>query len=124
MCASSYGTYSQSRSIMLAPAKAYFYIQCNYKYIYHNDTAYILNTIKYYTVQVTNLYTDASDSQNNHTEVDNIIQMQMTPKIIPVSCRGSQPIITTDLTYLQCEVGVLLGAWIHSPKITGLETIW
>ena len=28
-----------------------------------------LNTIKYYTVQVTNLYTDASDSQDNHTEV-------------------------------------------------------
>ena len=25
--------------------------------------------IKYYTVQVTNLYTDASDSQDNHTEV-------------------------------------------------------
>ena len=43
-----------------------------------------LNTIKYYTVQVTNLYTDASDSQNNHTELDNIIQMQMTPKIITI----------------------------------------
>ena len=43
-----------------------------------------LNTIKYYTVQVTNLYTDASDSQDNHTEVDNIIQMQMTPKIITI----------------------------------------
>ena len=43
-----------------------------------------LNTIKYYTVQVTHLYTDASDSQNNHTEVDNIIQMQMTPKIITI----------------------------------------
>ena len=41
-----------------------------------------LNTIKYYTVQVTNLYTDASDSQDNHTEVYNIIRMQMTPKII------------------------------------------
>ena len=39
-----------------------------------------LLTIKYYTVQVTNLYTDASDSQDNHTEVYNIIQMQMTPK--------------------------------------------
>ena len=25
--------------------------------------------IKYYTVQVTNLYTDASDSQNNHNQV-------------------------------------------------------
>ena len=37
---------------------------------------------KYYTVQVTNLYTDASDSQDNHTEVYNIIRMQMTPKII------------------------------------------
>ena len=39
---------------------------------------------KYYTVQVTNLYTDASDSQDNHTEVDNIIQMEMTPKIITI----------------------------------------
>ena len=37
-----------------------------------------------YTVQVTNLYTDASDSQDNHTEVDNIIQMEMTPKIITI----------------------------------------
>ena len=43
-----------------------------------------LNTIKYYTVQVTNLYTDASDSQDNHTEVYNIIRMQMTPKIITI----------------------------------------
>ena len=43
-----------------------------------------LDTIKYYTVQVTNLYTDASDSQDNHTEVDNIIQMQMAPKIITI----------------------------------------
>ena len=43
-----------------------------------------LNTIKYYTVQVTNLYTDASDSQDNHTEVYNIIWMQMTPKIITI----------------------------------------
>ena len=43
-----------------------------------------LNTIKYYTVQVTNLYTDASDSQDNHTEFDNIIQMEMTPKIITI----------------------------------------
>ena len=37
-----------------------------------------------YTVQVTNLYTDASDSQDNHTEVYNIIRMQMTPKIITI----------------------------------------
>ena len=29
-----------------------------------------LNTNKYYTVQVTNLYTDASDSQDNHTDRD------------------------------------------------------
>ena len=43
-----------------------------------------LNTIKYYTVQVTNLCTNASDSQDNHTEVDNIIQMEMTPKIITI----------------------------------------
>ena len=43
-----------------------------------------LNTIKYYTVQVTNLYTDASDSKDNHTEVYNIIRMQMTPKIITI----------------------------------------
>ena len=43
---------------------------------------YIYNTIKYYTVQVTNLYTDASDSQDNHTEVYNIIWMQMTPRYI------------------------------------------
>ena len=43
-----------------------------------------LNTIKYYTVQVTNLYTDASDSQDNHIEVYNIIWMQMTPKIITI----------------------------------------
>ena len=43
-----------------------------------------LNTIKYYTVQVTNLYTVASDSQDNHIEVYNIIPMQMTPKIITI----------------------------------------
>ena len=30
---------------------------------------YFLLTIKYYTVQVTNLYTDANDSQNNHNQV-------------------------------------------------------
>ena len=35
-------------------------------------------------MQVTNLYTDANDSQDNHTEVDNIIQMEMTPKIITI----------------------------------------
>ena len=45
---------------------------------------HMYNTIKYYTVQVTNLYTDASDSQDNHTEVYNIIRMQMTPKIITI----------------------------------------
>ena len=49
---------------------------CIYIYIY------IYNTIKYYTVQVTNLYTDASDSQDNHTEVYNIILVQMTPRYI------------------------------------------
>ena len=43
-----------------------------------------LNTIKYYTVQGTNLYTDASDSQDNHTEVYNIIRLQMTHKIITI----------------------------------------
>ena len=43
-----------------------------------------LNTIKYYTVQVISLYMDASDSQDNHTEVYNIIRMQMTPKIITI----------------------------------------
>ena len=36
---------------------------------------YIILFIYIYTVQVTNLYTDASDSQNNHTEVYNIIRM-------------------------------------------------
>ena len=78
MRASSYSTYNQSLSILLAPAKVYFYIQCNYNreyntfsivyiyiYILKIDATYImyyacLNTIKYYTVQVTNLYTDAS----------------------------------------------------------------
>ena len=45
---------------------------------------YIYNTIKDYKVQVKNLYTDASDSQDNHTEVDNIIQMEMTPKITTI----------------------------------------
>ena len=45
---------------------------------------YCLNTIKYYTVQVTKIYMDASDSQDNHTEVYNIIRMQMTPKIITI----------------------------------------
>ena len=44
-----------------------------YIYIYIGIRSVIyyacLNTIKYYTVQVTNLYTDASDSQDNHTEL-------------------------------------------------------
>ena len=52
---------------------------CNNVYIY-----IYMYIIKYYTVQVTNLYTDASDSQDNHTEVYNIIRMQMTPKIITI----------------------------------------
>ena len=43
-----------------------------------------LNTIKYYTVQVTNVDTNASDSQDNHIEVYNIIRMRMTPKIITI----------------------------------------
>ena len=49
-----------------------FYIYI-YIYIYNGIRSVIyyacLNTIKYYTVQVTNLYTDASDSQDNHTEL-------------------------------------------------------
>ena len=49
-------------------------------YIYYT----CLNTIKYYTVQVTNLYTDASNSQENHSEVYIIIWMQMSPKIITI----------------------------------------
>ena len=53
-----------------------------------NSECYILCMFKYnqvyYTVQVTNLYTDASDSQDYHTEVYNIIRMQMTPKIITI----------------------------------------
>ena len=54
-------------------------------YHYNSICVYIyINTIKYYTVQVTNLYTDASDSQDNHTKVYNIIRMQMTPKIITI----------------------------------------
>ena len=59
---------------------------CNYPCVGIRSVIYYacLNTIKYYTVQVTNLYTDASDSQDNHTVVDNIIQMQMTPKIITI----------------------------------------
>ena len=38
---------------------------------------------------------------------------------IPVSCRGSQPIITADLTCLECELGVLLVACMHSHKQQG-----
>ena len=36
----------------------------------------------YGCIYIYNLYTDASDSQNNHTKVYNIIRMQMTPKIL------------------------------------------
>ena len=38
---------------------------------------------------------------------------------IPVSCRGSQPIITADLTCLECELGVPLVACMHSHKQQG-----
>ena len=59
---------------------------CTYPFLVYVSLLHIcnLNTIKYYTAQVTNLYTDASDSQDNHTEVYNIIRMQMTPKIITI----------------------------------------
>ena len=49
------------------------YVSMFYIYIYIGIRSVIyyacLNTIKYYTVQVTNLYTDANDSQNNHNQV-------------------------------------------------------
>ena len=38
---------------------------------------------------------------------------------IPVSGRGSQPIITADLTCLECELGVPLVACMHSHKQQG-----
>ena len=38
---------------------------------------------------------------------------------IPVSCRGSQPIITADLTCLECELGVPLVACMHCHKQQG-----
>ena len=37
----------------------------------------------------------------------------------PVSCRGSQPIITADLTCLECELGVPLLACMYSHKQQG-----
>ena len=38
---------------------------------------------------------------------------------IPVSGRGSQPIITADLTCLECELGVPLVTCMHSHKQQG-----
>ena len=54
------------------------YIICTSKNVIYPKIYIRICIIKYYTVQVTNLYTDASDSQDNHTEVYNIIRMQMT----------------------------------------------
>ena len=44
--------------------------------------------------------------------------MPLAAKIL-VSCRGSQPIITADLTCLECELGVPLLAFMHSHKQQG-----
>ena len=76
-----YSEYSIDSTVYLCTHSSMFvHIHYGYIYIYYA----CLLTIKYYTVQVTNLYADASDSQDNHTEVYNIIRMQMTPKIITI----------------------------------------
>ena len=53
-----------------------------------NKECYILCMFKYnqvlHSASYKFIYTDVSDSQDNHTEVYNIIRMQMTPKIITI----------------------------------------
>ena len=48
-----------------------------------------LNTIKYYTVQVTNLYTDASDSQDNDNQVYLTLQDFSHTEILNCCIRSS-----------------------------------